>query len=541
MIKAVGDWMLDVLGVPFGGPQNGKDKHGEFFSPRTELYLDKFTPLALYYHGFTPDGKPQGEPEIIGKVEKVTRAADGVWYRVALDKTKEYARRVWEAAQKGMARASSGTVAHLARIAKDGEILNWAVTELSLFDVDESRQPANDYAVAIAAAKTFYAKAGVNLPAEFIEGDITGSGIGEQQPEADEAKKLEGQAQGDLKMSDEKKTPEVDIEAIVAKAVSAALKTADDARAAEAKAKAEQEAAVKAQVEAAVKEERAKWAKVGRLPDGGEAPKFHKSARKYDNLETRDLAFLIDVLTPNKHQSEEKDYARANPEAMNALAMRLESEDVRRGTSDLQGVKVANEQLYRDAVEAFKATGMKANELDHTTQSGFGSDWVGTAYAQNLWEAIRQDVSIGAKLMAGAIEILQGFSSVYLPLEGADHTWYKVAETTGTNSTTGLPDSTVTASKVATANKQLTVAKMGARVIWSGEMEEDSLIPFIANLRRQVEVSGLEQFTHAVIDGDTETGATTNINHIGGTPGATDLYLLFNGFRKSPLVTTTAL
>jgi hypothetical protein len=44
----------------------------------------------------------------------------------------------------------------------------------------------------------------------------------------------------------------------------------------------------------------------------------------------------------------------------------------------------------------------------------------------------------------------------------------------------------------------------------------------------------------AVIDGDTETSASTNINDIAGTPAATDWFMVWNGLRKSPLITTTA-
>jgi hypothetical protein len=92
-IKAVGDWELEVLGVPYGGPTNGRDADGEYFSQKTDLYLEQFSsPLITYYHGYTPDGKPQGRPEIIGKAVSYEKRADGVWWRVALDRTKELAR-----------------------------------------------------------------------------------------------------------------------------------------------------------------------------------------------------------------------------------------------------------------------------------------------------------------------------------------------------------------------------------------------------------------------------------------------------------------
>ncbi|MEK7556613.1 MAG: hypothetical protein AAB538_01415, partial [Patescibacteria group bacterium] len=81
-----------------------------------------------------------------------------------------------------------------------------------------------------------------------------------------------------------------------------------------------------------------------------------------------------------------------------------------------------------------------------------------------------------------------------------------------------------------------------ARVVWSGELEEDSLIPFVAQLRAQLQKAGQERLEHVIIDGDTTTTGSTNINDIGNASAqtATNLHLLFNGFRKSPLVTTTA-
>ena len=67
-VKAAGDWELDVLYLPYGGPAAGKDSHGEYFSAKTNEHADKFpTPVILYYHGYAPDGKPQGDPEIIGQ------------------------------------------------------------------------------------------------------------------------------------------------------------------------------------------------------------------------------------------------------------------------------------------------------------------------------------------------------------------------------------------------------------------------------------------------------------------------------------------
>ena len=61
-VKAVGDWELDVLGVPYGGPDN-RDADGEYFAADTKFHADKFAlPPAVYYHGYEDKGKPSGSP-----------------------------------------------------------------------------------------------------------------------------------------------------------------------------------------------------------------------------------------------------------------------------------------------------------------------------------------------------------------------------------------------------------------------------------------------------------------------------------------------
>jgi len=54
-IKALGDWLLDVRGVPFGSPEQ-LDATGQYFTPNTNLRPDTIpAPMVLYYHSLTPD------------------------------------------------------------------------------------------------------------------------------------------------------------------------------------------------------------------------------------------------------------------------------------------------------------------------------------------------------------------------------------------------------------------------------------------------------------------------------------------------------
>lgn len=515
-VKAAGDWELDVLANPYGGPNNGADADGEKFTPRTKFHEDKIPfPPVVYYHGFGDDKRPMGQPEFIGNSVKRWVNEQGVWYRVVLDRANQFAKRAWEAAQRGAARASTGVVLATHRVDKmTGEILSWLNGEISIFETDTGKQPANGYAVAIPALKAVYAKAQLTFPddvgpeAEPTGGNATGTAA------TTKAGPTIPTSQGVTKMND-------DIKA----AVAAALAEERAHQEAEKKAEDEKQAAIKAAVEV----EKAKWEKAqaanGRLPLGdGQAPYAAKFGEtwKFDNLDPADNALMVDLLNAQKRAGRSAGPSNA---AYKALALKLES---------------SKDELDNVARGMFKATGLKANELDYSTQSSYGDEWVGVAYSTRLWEAVRANTFVGERLMQRAIEVPPGMESIKLPLESTDMTWYKVAQTTDNNATTGIPDATVTASKLGTAQGSLSLVKMGARTLWSGEMEEDSLIPWVANLRRQLELSGSEQLEHAIIDGDTETGATTNINDIGGTPAGTEVFLLVNGFRKSPLVTTTA-
>ena len=170
-VKAVTDgdeWALDVLGVPFGGPDGGRDSDGEYFDAATNIYLQEGEARpAFYYHGLGPDGYLQNTPTLIGQAiyKGVTEA--GHMFRVTLDKAVAEAKRIWDAARDGLARASSGSVNHLVRVDPNGHLREWPLAELSLIDADGKRQPANQYAVAVPALKASFEQAGIPLPDIF--------------------------------------------------------------------------------------------------------------------------------------------------------------------------------------------------------------------------------------------------------------------------------------------------------------------------------------------------------------------------------------
>lgn len=156
---------LEVLGVPFYGPDGGKDKQGEYFSPRTDLMLkpgDKRP--VIYNHGLDPDNNAEIRPKVIGEAEYVGVRPDGHWFRVEIEDALDEGERIVKSALDGLARASSGAINYLVRtVRRTGEILVWPLAELTLIDYEPGkREPANDYAVA--NLKTVFEQAGLELP-----------------------------------------------------------------------------------------------------------------------------------------------------------------------------------------------------------------------------------------------------------------------------------------------------------------------------------------------------------------------------------------
>lgn len=485
---------------------NPDGSRGEFFTKATQFDSDATRkgqfPIDWEHNtilGKAIDGIAPGD--YFGYVDWKTAKMDerGVWVERVLNRRHKYMQYLEVLIKQGL--IGNSAEAHGALKAANGEITKYPLVR-DTFTVQpmEPRMMTQNVVVALKAL-------GIDTPAPDSQSQATGSqsaadaGKGATQPAT--------KAKGNIDMDE--------------KDLIALLDKRDADKAAAARAEAEQQAKIEAEKDAAVKAAKAQWdadaAKERRLPLG-DGKITGVTDRRYDHLDGNDLALLYGVMKASgKHMSET---------AIKACAVKFETQPDKHGEAAV-------------AVKAlFDIGGIKANELNHTTQAGFGDEWIGVAYSTRLWEAIRQGTFVGQRLSAGAIEVPPGNESIFLPLEGADPTFYKVGETTGNNATTGIPDATVPASKVATDRKQLTLAKMGARTIWSGEMEEDSLIAFVSQLRRQLETAGMETFEHVLIDGDTATGATVNINDIAGTPAGNEAFLLVNGFRKSPLVTTTA-
>lgn len=165
-----------------------------------------------------------------------------------------------------------------------------------------------------------------------------------------------------------------------------------------------------------------------------------------------------------------------------------------------------------------------------TAESGFGSQLIGAQYVGELWDAPRK--------LGRVFPLIDSFEmqhpTAYLPVEVDIPEMLYVAENTANNS------SEYTTVKTGSQRVQVDADKFIIHQMWSGEMEEDSLIPYIPFLRRQAALSVAHYSDAFVLNGDTTNAATGNINLDDADPADTKYYLAADGIRHAALVDNTA-
>lgn len=150
-VKAAEGMSLDVLGLPFG-----TDRQGQVFDASTDIGLSAGDEIpALYFHGFAERAAKSVKRLGTAIYQGVNDA--GHMFKVKLDEAHEKAQAVYDAAVRGVARASSDSSTHLVRphgiVGKPGKVTSWPIFALSLMDEETSAAAVNPRAVAMAAAK----------------------------------------------------------------------------------------------------------------------------------------------------------------------------------------------------------------------------------------------------------------------------------------------------------------------------------------------------------------------------------------------------
>lgn len=164
-----------------------------------------------------------------------------------------------------------------------------------------------------------------------------------------------------------------------------------------------------------------------------------------------------------------------------------------------------------------------------TAETGFGLELVGVDYANQLWEAARNNDGILEKIPT----VPMGAASGYVPIDGDLPEMLFVGEST-TNSASNYGSSKTGSGRAALSAKKFTIQS-----IWSGELDEDALITYTPFIRRNVAMSAALYSGSAMYNGDNTNAGTGNINSDDADPADTKHYLAFDGIRHYWLVDAT--
>lgn len=175
-------------------------------------------------------------------------------------------------------------------------------------------------------------------------------------------------------------------------------------------------------------------------------------------------------------------------------------------------------QAYQNAVRAMD-----------TAEAGYGQQLVGAQYVGELWEAARKESQVFGLFDTFEMQA----PTVYLPVEVDFPELLLVAESATYNA------SNYDTVKTGSRNVTVTAKKFVIHQMWSGELEEDSIIPFVPFLRRQQQLSLGFYSDSLVLNGDTTNAATGNINLDDADPADTKHYLAFDGIRHAGIVDNT--
>lgn len=441
----------------------------EAFQEGIEAYFNH-NPIVLFNHDMD---KP------VGKVVDYRIDSHGLWVKVKIATDTILADEIWSLIKQGILNAFSVATTHniVGEIDNEGrnEINRWDLAEISVVTV-----PANEEAIfAISKAK---------ILKSLNEEELTMSEMNNPNNPNTEGQKP------NQKPEDNK--PPVDIEEIVAKAVSG----------------------LTAKIEALTEK------KVSN--DDGDGDGDEKENVKKLETELADQKKQIETLTEQIEKFKNTPVNASKLTFPDGSRIEVGDKFSRRGIKSFSELYFLN-QILRSGGVTPSSELQKA--LDTATE-GEGADYIATALAGEIWETIRLDAKI-----APMFTFLEMPTNPYkIPVDAALPEMFFVKEATTYNAS-DFPESAP-----GTGYKTLTAEKFAIHCMYSGEMDEDSIIPVLPFLRTQLLASALHGIDNVLLNGDIVATATGNINLDDQEPESTKNYLSMDGLRKLALVTNTA-
>jgi len=189
-------------------------------------------------------------------------------------------------------------------------------------------------------------------------------------------------------------------------------------------------------------------------------------------------------------------------------------------------------RVHPTELKIWKEHGSKYTELRKAMDSataGEGLEWIPTDFSADLIDRVRL-----ARKVSGLFPEIQMPTDPYkLPALTADSTAFLVSEQlTDDPAPSARP---FTASKPTTANLTMNAIKLGVRVNFSLELQEDSIIPVLEVIKNNMAIAMAAAWETAIINGD-DSGSHQDADVV----SATDARKAWKGLRKLG-ITNTAL
>lgn len=242
------------------------------------------------------------------------------------------------------------------------------------------------------------------------------------------------------------------------------------------------------------------------------------------NLTPESIEFLYDIMNANKRNG------GAGPSPELEAAFKAHSDAVYMSEDEVRRIdRQAIDDLFPRITKHNRAQYEAAHRAMDTAESGFGSQLIGAQYVGSVWA--------GARAESRVFGLIPSFEmtapTAYLPVLADLPEFLYVTESTTYNA------SNFTTTKTGSNRVQVDAKKLIAHQMWSGELQEDSIIPFVAALQEQLARSVAYYSDSVVLNGDTTNAGTGNINLDDADPADTKHYLAFDGIRHAPLVDNT--
>lgn len=599
-IKALGSGKVGGYLVVFGGE---KDSQGEYFMRSCNFHLDWYQGAmrpVLYHHGLTEEDVI----ESIGYITSLTVDNKGLYAEAQLDMTNPIAQKVYADITAGKIGWSSGSAPHLSKVDDNGGIWEWTVIEASLTPTPAAGKRTTVQALKFNYSSTFTEPSKVTTPTakEHLAKEPTAvkesnsmvsrkggnltlakpraimamkydaamiAALRDEGIEADKIlnilEKMAGGGEAEM-MTDDVGDSEVVDPAIMSD-------TEDDVEAKDAGpvvegdggAEIEDTGATPAmtpprQTPPPVGEEvkRKKSAGIQAAPDARtfaqqvrrELERTAPAKSKANGFTGRNPARFGDKVADIKAQYGDLDAAdmafgslvikrlnRLNPDKQLPIAPEFYHVMATKAMEDVEDKKLRFNVKDKELSRTIRAMAIK-DSWNNTLVAGEGANWVPDLWSSQLWMRVRIDNNV-----AKNIEVFQMPSPTFeYPVESTDPTVYSVGQA-DTDIEMTFATNAFTKSRTTVDKFQFVAKKTGLQVPFSTEMEEDSIIPFIPQLRAQAVRAFANSIDFNLLNSDDTTG-TGNINYKGGNtssvPAANFLFGGGDGMRHNPLVNNTA-